>query len=239
MLLFQKRFHEGLKDGSITVTFRLWNRPRVKVGGRYRVHPLGVLEVDQVTAVALGDVTQHDVRRAGFETLEAFRQYVRREGEIPPDDLRLIRVEFHHGGDGDRVPLALEDTLTEQDVETIARRLGRFDEAAPRPWTADVLRLISLHPQRRAGDLADLLGREKEDFKADVVKLKRLGLTQSFEVGYELSPRGRAFLKGSGWLERPEAKRRAPRKAAGEKQTAVRKPSAAKKPSAKRPPAPK
>ncbi len=156
-----------------------------------------------MTAVALGNVTQHDVRRAGFETLEAFREYVRREGEIPPEDLQLIRIEFHHGGDGDRVPLALEATLSEQDVEAIARRLSRFDEAAPRPWTADVLRLILLHPQRRAGDLADLLKREKEDFKADVVKLKRLGLTQSFEVGYELSPRGRAFLTSSGWLERP------------------------------------
>jgi hypothetical protein len=31
------------------------------------------------------------------------------------------------------------------------------------------------------------------EFKADVVKLKKLGLTQSFEVGYELSPRGRSY----------------------------------------------
>ena len=31
-------------------------------------------------------------------------------------------------------------------------------------------------------------------FKLDVRKLKRLGLTVSLEVGYELSPRGRAYL---------------------------------------------
>jgi hypothetical protein len=31
-------------------------------------------------------------------------------------------------------------------------------------------------------------------FKADVRKLKELGLTESLEVGYRLSPRGRAVL---------------------------------------------
>ena len=42
--------------------------------------------------------------------------------------------------------------------------------------------------------LAELLGRERPALKTDVRKLKRLGLTESLEVGYELSPRGRAFL---------------------------------------------
>jgi hypothetical protein len=42
--------------------------------------------------------------------------------------------------------------------------------------------------------LAKKLDRQRDPFKVDVRKLKRLGLTQSFEVGYEISPRGRAFL---------------------------------------------
>lgn len=40
MLLFQKRFHEGLKSGEVTLTFRRWERPHVKPGGRYRCHPI-------------------------------------------------------------------------------------------------------------------------------------------------------------------------------------------------------
>jgi hypothetical protein len=35
---------------------------------------------------------------------------------------------------------------------------------------------------------------ERAPFKLDVRKLKRLGLTESLEVGYRLSPRGRAFI---------------------------------------------
>jgi hypothetical protein len=45
-----------------------------------------------------------------------------------------------------------------------------------------------------ASRLAKALDRETAPFKADVRKLKRLGLTVSYEVGYDLSPRGRAFL---------------------------------------------
>ncbi|HEU4546515.1 MAG TPA: hypothetical protein VFR88_09515, partial [Microlunatus sp.] len=46
----------------------------------------------------------------------------------------------------------------------------------------------------RRADLAAELGRERDDWKRDVRKLKALGLTESLEVGYRLSPRGRAFL---------------------------------------------
>ncbi len=57
-----------------------------------------------------------------------------------------------------------------------------------------MLRLIGDRPGVRAGDLAAELGRERLAFKADVRKLKALGLTESLEVGYRLSPRGRAYL---------------------------------------------
>jgi Mn-dependent DtxR family transcriptional regulator len=47
----------------------------------------------------------------------------------------------------------------------------------------------------RAADLAKHLGRDRKSFKTDVRKLKELGLTESLEVGYRLSPRGRAWLR--------------------------------------------
>ena len=48
----------------------------------------------------------------------------------------------------------------------------------------------------RAEDLAASIGREKLPFKRDVRKLKELGLTESLEIGYRLSPRGVALLEG-------------------------------------------
>jgi hypothetical protein len=60
-----------------------------------------------------------------------------------------------------------------------------------------VLQTISAQPGVRAPDLAQQFGRETQPFKLDVRKLKNLGLTISLRVGYELSPRGRAYLDGA------------------------------------------
>ena len=195
-MLFQKRFHAGLLDGSVTVTFRQWASSHVKVGGRYRVHPLGVLEIDRVEKVRLRDVSEEDVRRSGFESRDDMLEYLRgRGGDQVTGDLGLYRIEFHHGGEEDRVPLALEAKLTPEQVEDIARRLDRLDARSPiGPWTRKTLRLIARYPRVAAAKLAARVERERDDFKVDVRKLKRLGLTQSLEVGYLLSPRGEAFL---------------------------------------------
>jgi hypothetical protein len=37
---------------------------------------------------------------------------------------------------------------------------------------------------------------DKLPFKLNVRKLKALGLTESLEIGYRLSPRGLVFMKG-------------------------------------------
>ena len=74
-------------------------------------------------------------------------------------------------------------------------RLDRLDAASRHgAWTRDVLALIRAHPARRAPDLAELRGVETVVFKRDVRKLKELGLTESLDVGYRISPRGEALL---------------------------------------------
>jgi hypothetical protein len=193
MLLFQKRFHEGLLSGAVTVTFRRWDKPHVRAGGRYRCHPIGVLQVDRVERVTVADITAKDAQSSGFDTRAELLEYIR---SARPDELTeataIFRVELHHGGDGDRVELALETELRAEDVQAITAKLARMD--AVEPWTKKTLALIDKHPRVAASQLAVKLGRETLPFKVDVRKLKKLGLTQSFEVGYEISPRGRAYL---------------------------------------------
>jgi hypothetical protein len=193
VLLFQKRFHEGLVSGAVTLTFRRWDKPHVRVGGRYRCHPIGVLEVDRVDRIAVRDITERDAKRSGFDSRAELVDYIRSARDEALDERsELYRVELHHGGDGDRVELALETKLGPEDVATIAQKLARMD--ANGPWTKKTLAIIDKHPRVAASQLAAKLGRETLEFKVDVRKLKKLGLTQSFEVGYEISPRGRAYL---------------------------------------------
>jgi len=190
MLLFQKRFHAGLVDGSIRLTFRRWQKPHVRPGGRYRCHPIGVLEVEQVARVPVRSIGDDEARAAGFSSKDELLRFLAEgpAGRIRPET-EVWRVALHHGGDGDRVEIALDDRLTPADVDALARRLERLGE-----WPLPTLRLIRRRPRVAASALAKSLGRERDPFKVDVRKLKRLGLTQSFEVGYELSPRGRALL---------------------------------------------
>ncbi|HVQ12710.1 MAG TPA: hypothetical protein VMS40_03930, partial [Vicinamibacterales bacterium] len=78
-------------------------------------------------------------------------------------------------------------------------RLDRLDARSDgAPWTRRVLSLIAGHPARRAGDLCKMAGQDKMAFKLNVRKLKTLGLTESLEVGYRLSPRGAALLDELG-----------------------------------------
>ena len=204
MLLFKKPFHAGLVSGAITLTFRRWQKPHVRAGGRYRCHPIGVLEVDRVELVRTAAITEADAIRAGFPGKRELLAYL---AELGPLTARteVYRVELHHGGDGDRVELALADQLTPADVEAITARLARMDASGP--WTAATLAIIDAQPRIAASKLAAQLGRETLPFKTDVRKLKKLGLTQSFEVGYELSPRGRAYLAATS---RPRAHRARP-----------------------------
>jgi hypothetical protein len=193
MLLFQKRFHAGLMSGEVQLTFRRWEKPHVRPGGRYRCHPIGVLEVDAVERVRVGDITEADAVRCGFGSRAELLGYMSTGPSGEPDPgTEVFRITLHHGGDGDRVELALEDQLTAADVELIRGKLARLDAGGL--WTATTLDLIARQPKVAASKLAAQVGRETLPFKVDVRKLKKLGLTQSFEVGYEISPRGRAYL---------------------------------------------
>jgi hypothetical protein len=197
MILFQKRFHAGIVGGSVTLTFRAWPSARVKPGGRYRCHPIGVLEVEAIDKVRASEITEGDALAAGFADRNELLGYL---SEVAKDlDRRdLFRIRFHHGGDGDRTSAALDTALDDAGRQALAAKLAAMDKRSTHgPWTKKTLALIAKHPRTAASKLAAKLGRDKLEFKADVVKLKKLGLTQSFEVGYEISPRGAAFLAGT------------------------------------------
>jgi predicted transcriptional regulator len=69
-----------------------------------------------------------------------------------------------------------------------------MDRASARPWTTEYLRLIADQPAVVARKLAPQVEIDLPGFKRRVRQLKELGLTESLEVGYRLSPRGRALL---------------------------------------------
>ena len=62
---FTKRLREPIASGAVTCTVRIWQQPRVKVGGRYRLGD-GAVEVTSIRRIALGDITPAIAKRSGF-----------------------------------------------------------------------------------------------------------------------------------------------------------------------------
>ncbi len=180
----------GVIEGRIDRAFRRWERARVKPGGRQRTG-LGVIGFTSVDVVEREDLTAIDAERAGFASLERLLTVLDRRPERP-----IWRIGLEFAGPDPRASLR-ETVPGPAELDDIVRRLERLDAASRHgPWTEEVLALIGAQASVPAADLAASLSREKMPFKLDVRKLKELGLTESLEVGYRLSPRGRAYLDG-------------------------------------------
>jgi hypothetical protein len=186
---------EAVVAGAVTVAFRRWDRPRVRPGTTLRT-AAGVLEVLDVAEVDEAALTESDAAAAGVRSLAELRRLLDRR---PAG--RVHRVTLRGAGPDPRVALRAQAELSDDDRRAIDEQLDRWDAArSTGPWTRAVLRLVAERPGVRAPHLAASLGRETLPFKRDVRRLKELGLTCSLEVGYELSPRGRAYLGASGTI---------------------------------------
>jgi len=90
---FSPELRDDVAAGDITVSFRLWQCPRAKVGGRYRVGH-AVIEVDGIDLVRFCDIIDADVRRAGERDREELRRRAAHAGPID-DDTLPYRIVFH------------------------------------------------------------------------------------------------------------------------------------------------
>jgi hypothetical protein len=90
---FSRELRDDVLAGDITLSIRLWQRPQVKEGGRYRVGP-GEIEVDLIELVPFSEISAADVRQAGEPDRETLRRRAAHAGPIEEDTL-VYRIEFH------------------------------------------------------------------------------------------------------------------------------------------------
>lgn len=62
---FTKRLRGPIKRGEINSSVRIWMKPRVKVGGRYKLDE-GCVVVDKLMQIAFEDITTALARSTGF-----------------------------------------------------------------------------------------------------------------------------------------------------------------------------
>ena len=90
-MVFTKRLRERIRHGEITCSVRIWMRPHVKVGGRYRLDETGEVVVDSIEPISLAHVTPELARRSGFNGVIDLLKVARHgRGE------HVYLVEFHY-----------------------------------------------------------------------------------------------------------------------------------------------
>lgn len=151
----------------------------MKAGGFLR-SPGGYLAIDSVEEVDEATLTDADAREAGHVDRAELIKSLRPDGT-------LFRVRFHLAGEDPRD--TLRATIEADDLAAVRKKLARYE------WAIPVLKLIRDNPEVVSTELAPQVGMERAPFKANVTKLKALGLTISHSPGYRLSPRGEALLR--------------------------------------------
>ena len=104
-MVFTKRLREGIRRGRITCSVRIWLRPHVKAGGRYRMDD-GQIVVDSIRPIRLSDITHDLARESGFDSVKDLLETAKHgRGE----KVYLIRFRYLPPGAWDVQPTAEED----------------------------------------------------------------------------------------------------------------------------------
>ncbi len=87
---FTQRLREGIRNGEITVSVRIWKRPHVRVGNRYKMGG-GPIHVDALREIGFDDITPALARRSGFNGVVDLLKIAKHgRGE------KVYLVEFHY-----------------------------------------------------------------------------------------------------------------------------------------------
>jgi hypothetical protein len=89
-MVFSKHLREGIRRGRIRCSVRIWTRPHVKAGGRYRMDE-GQIVVDSIVPISLSDITHDLARESGFSSVSDLLQTAKHGSG---DNVYLIRFRY-------------------------------------------------------------------------------------------------------------------------------------------------
>src|SRR4051812_13977493 len=93
-MVFTKRLREGIRRGRIRCSVRIWMRPHVKEGGRYRMDE-GHVVVDSITPIRFRDITGDLARESGFSSVKDLLETAKHGRG---DNVYLIRFHYLRPG---------------------------------------------------------------------------------------------------------------------------------------------
>ena len=142
-MVFTKGLREGIRRGRIRCSVRIWTRPHVKAGGRYRMDD-GHIVVDSITPIRVADISDDLARESGFSSVKDLLEIAKHGAG---DHVYLIRFHYLPPGAWDVQRTSGEDR--NQDRSELLRRIR--SSAPPTPLTRTTRGLTARSGRRRGG----------------------------------------------------------------------------------------
>ncbi len=208
-LRFPSEIIPGVRDGSVTMQFGIWKRPRVVAGRVYVIKGLGTVRVTAVEKVDLSRLTPWEAQAAGAKDVAELKAWLAKDyPEADPDLDQGFRVRFRYLGpksgepeDDDGVePTPAEDPTVELAPSPVPPKAVPRDLMIwleKRPWRKEHLGLLSNGIWRNADDLSEEIGADSPTTRRRMGDLRKRGLVTSHRHhGYRITSEGQGALAG-------------------------------------------
>jgi len=181
MLSFKPKYHEEIKTGTITVSFRDWKTLNVQKNKIYKSSNLGLLRVLDVSFKMLADIQPTEIKRSGFKSLQDFKdsyeESARRAVDFHAES--AVKIEFEYLGEDIENKKRLMGRVTPMELFEIRQKLLTLDEKSASPWVVKTLLLIEKKGPLKIEELEQSIRMTPDAVKMNIRKLKELSLISS------------------------------------------------------------
>ncbi|KJR41036.1 hypothetical protein MCHI_003046 [Candidatus Magnetoovum chiemensis] len=199
ILNFERRYHNAIKEGKLTLTFRYWDTLRVLRGKIYRAQNLGLVRIVDVDFKKIKNITMDEIKRCGFNNYDDFHEDFSKntEFDIDFDSDRAVRIEFEYIGEDIENYKKAMGNVKDSEIFNIKEQLLVLEQKNSTPWIKKTLKLLKENGGYiQSKELETELEIAPDRIKSYMRKLKSLHLISSnSRKGYCITPLGSKLLK--------------------------------------------
>ena len=181
MLSFKQKYHEAIKSGRITVSFRDWKTLNVQKNKIYKSFNLGLLKVLDVTFKRLEDIPLIDIQKSGFRSFQDFREgfeeSARRAVDFKAES--AVKVEFEYLGEDIENKKRVMGKVTPMELFEIRQKLMALDEKSESHSIVKLLLLLEKTGPLKIEDIEKSIKIAPDAIKLNIRRLKELSLISS------------------------------------------------------------
>ncbi|MDH4232821.1 MAG: hypothetical protein OEW04_12435 [Nitrospirota bacterium] len=191
MLSFSKKYHEDIRAGKITMSFRDWKTLNVQKNKIYKSSSLGLLKILDVSFRKLSDISPGELKKAGFRGVQEFRDNfedsARRAVNFKEES--AVKIEFEYLGEDIENRKRLMGKVTPMELFEIRQNILALEEKSGSLWVVKTLEALEKQGPQKIEDLERSLKMPPDMIKVNLRRLRGLSLISSkSKRGYSITP---------------------------------------------------